>query len=109
MITVRKFWTFRPNDIEPVLHESETIPDQSLSVRDILLRFTRGQMVVPPVETGDDSDIDEIDYDDMISAQEQVNYGREVIAEMRETQIRNDNPANSPDAVDDPSPAGSVE
>lgn len=108
MITVRKFWTFRPNDIEPVLHESETIPDQSLSVRDILLRFTRGQMVMPPIETGDDSDIDEIDYDDMISAQEQVNYGREVIAEMRETQIRNDNPANLPDAVDDPSPEGSV-
>lgn len=34
-----------------------TVPDQSLSVRDILSRFTRGQMDIPPVITGEDDDI----------------------------------------------------
>lgn len=48
---------------------SETIPDQSLTVRDIMLRYTRGQITLPSVETGDDDDIDDLDMpDDVIDA-----------------------------------------
>ena len=34
-------------DNDPV---SDTIPDQSLSVRDIIHRYTRGQIEVPPID-----------------------------------------------------------
>lgn len=51
-----------------------TIPDQSLSVRDILQRFTRGQITIPPIEEGDDDDIDSItnDFDDIVDAYDTI-------------------------------------
>lgn len=42
---------------------SDTIPDQSLSVRDIIHRYTRGQIEIPPVDQGEDQDIEDSDMD----------------------------------------------
>lgn len=71
---VRRFYSPAEPDYEILNGPSETIPDQSLSVRDILHRFTRGQMVIPPIETGDDEDFDSPDppqtFDDLVDAQE---------------------------------------
>lgn len=55
--------------------EDMTIPDQSLSVRDILLNFTRGSMIAPKIETGDDEDIEDAHagYDDMVDALDEYN------------------------------------
>lgn len=47
-------------DNDPV---SDTIPDQSLSVRDIIHRYTRGQIEVPPIDQGEDQDIEDSDMD----------------------------------------------
>lgn len=47
-------------DNDPV---SDTIPDQSLSVRDIIRRYTRGQIEVPPIDQGEDQDIEDSDMD----------------------------------------------
>lgn len=47
-------------DNDPV---SDTIPDQSLSVRDIIHRYTRGQIDIPPVDQGEDQDIEDSDMD----------------------------------------------
>lgn len=47
-------------DNDPV---SDTIPDQSLSVRDIIYRYTRGQIEVPPIDQGEDQDIEDSDMD----------------------------------------------
>ncbi len=44
-------------DNDPV---SDTIPDQSLSVRDIIHRYTRGQIEIPPVDQGEDQDIESL-------------------------------------------------
>lgn len=87
---VYSFYNPPSHDFEPVVHKSETIPDQSLSVRDILLRFTRGSMPIPSIDSGEDDDIDRPDdISDMIEAQDQVLYGRQLLDEMRLTQ--NDN------------------
>lgn len=57
------------NDVEYVDPVSETIPDQSLSVREILTRYKRGDISLPSVETGDDDDIDlDDDFDDLVDA-----------------------------------------
>lgn len=47
-------------DNDPV---SDTVPDQSLSVRDIIYRYTRGQIEVPPIDQGEDQDIEDSDMD----------------------------------------------
>lgn len=47
-------------DNDPV---SDTIPDQSLSVRDIIHRYTRGQIDIPPIDQGEDQDIEDSDMD----------------------------------------------
>lgn len=49
---------------------SMTIPDQSLTVRDIIRRFTRGQMDIPPIDSGDDDDFNTevVDFDDRLDA-----------------------------------------
>lgn len=47
-----------------------TIPDQSLTVREILTRFSRGTLVPPPVDFGEDDDIDADTghFDDLVDA-----------------------------------------
>lgn len=87
---VYSFYNPPSHDFEPVVHKSETIPDQSLSVRDILLRFTRGSMPIPSIDSGDDDDINRPDdVSDMIEAQDQVLYGQKLLDEMRVTQKDN--------------------
>lgn len=51
-----------------------TVPDQSLSVRDILQRFTRGTISIPPLDTGEDDDIDSVvnDFDDFVDAHDML-------------------------------------
>ena len=72
------------SDFEVTSDEVLTIPDQSLSVRDILHRFTRGQMDVPPIEQGDDDDIYSDDsFDDLSDAFGSVSSGVELLDEMQ--------------------------
>lgn len=65
-----------------------TVPDQSLSVRDILTRFSRGQMVIPPIETGEDDDInaDLAQYDDYVDAMESIDLANR---SMQQASIKN--------------------
>lgn len=65
---VRGFFKNRPSvSYQDTVGVSETIPDQSLSVRDILNRFTRGQMTLPPVDYDHHDDFDTPDdFDPML-------------------------------------------
>lgn len=74
-----------------------TIPDQSLSVRDILQRFTRGQIIIPPLETGDDDDIDSdtLDFFDPVDALDSINSFKE--------SMKFNNIKNSTESVESPS------
>lgn len=58
-----------------------TVPDQSLSVREILTRFSRGQITIPDIETGADDDIDSpVDsYEDFVDAQDAINNATDSI------------------------------
>lgn len=83
---VKSFYSCDHDDKEVVTMPSQTIPDQSLSVRDILMRFTRGQMDIPPIETGDDDDFDSYEsdqFDDFVDAQEAYLRGHEQIESIR--------------------------
>lgn len=57
-----------------------TIPDLSLSVRDILERFTRGQMELPSMDEGEDEDIDapDFNFDDPVDALDALQNGLNV-------------------------------
>lgn len=73
---VNSFWSPPESDFETVVGVSATIPDQSLSVRDILYRFTRGTMELPSVESGDDESFDDIHhFDDDLDAYESFQNG----------------------------------
>lgn len=75
------FWDKHPSDFEVIDPKSMTIPDQSLSVRDIIQRFTRGQMEIPPVDSGSDDTFDTVvpsDFDDMVDAHQAVVNGSEL-------------------------------
>lgn len=61
-----------------------TIPDQSLTVREILTRFSRGQMSIPPIEEGDDDDIDSIvGFDDIVDAHDTITGVNNNLNELR--------------------------
>lgn len=56
--------------------EVVTIPDMALSVRQILDNFTRGSMVPPPIETGDDEDYSDFgneSFDDLSDVADSFN------------------------------------
>lgn len=82
---VRSFWISEAVDAEVITDKSMTIPDQSLSVRDIIMRYRRGDMQLSPIETGDDDNIDGDDYEfeDMVDAQEYYERGMSVVDELR--------------------------
>lgn len=76
----------RVKDSEPLDFTTKvTIPDLSLSVRDILLRFTSGTMSPPDIEYGDDEDIDGFDntFDDLVDAFDAVNSGKSILNDVR--------------------------
>lgn len=83
------FWDDVHVDSEWNDGKSETIPDMSLSVRDILTRFTRGQMELPPIETGDDETFDspDVEFDDMIDAVSAVRDGQTIYESFRLSQL----------------------
>lgn len=57
-----------------------TIPDQSLSVKEILMRFRRGQIDIPEIDYGPDEDIDSDEsYDDISEALDSLNTSGEII------------------------------
>lgn len=80
------FWDKHPSDTESVVGKSMTIPDQSLSVRDILMRFTRGQMDLPPIDIGDDDDFDTpiaSDFGDMVDAFDEASRMPDIVNDIR--------------------------
>lgn len=60
----------KDDDFEYNSHELVTIPDQSLSVREILTRFTRSGLELPSIESGEDDDINESLVSDFFEAQQ---------------------------------------
>lgn len=81
---VRSFYNSNPIDSESVSSDSVTVPDQSLSVRDILTRFRKGMLDVPPVISGPDADInDPVDrFDDLVDASQAIKSGINEIKKM---------------------------
>lgn len=72
---VRSFFDYNRESEEHLdVTTTHTIPDQSLSVRDILTRFSRGQMVIPPIDTGEDDDIncETSEYEDLVDAHNSI-------------------------------------
>lgn len=89
-------------DFEVCDPESCTIPDQSLSVRDIITRFTRGQIDIPPIETGSDDDIDsDLSFDDPVDAMDAFERGVDHINSLR---YHSDQPQPSSQPSPQPSP-----
>lgn len=72
-----------PRDPEVVVGKSETIPDQALTVRDILTRFTRGQISIPPIEEGDSDDIESsVSYGDLVDAHSDFEHGVRILRDL---------------------------
>lgn len=97
------FFTPRSVDYENLDYDhSETIPDQCLTVREILTNFTRSGRILPEIETGEDDDIDspDVDFPDMVDAVDAVNSGYSEVATLAQYQKQ-----NSVDVVED-SPKG---
>lgn len=77
------------HDYDVVSSETETIPDQSLSVREILTRYTRDGMSLPQSPWPDESDIDSAghdDFDDITDAAASLARGNALVDEVRRTQ-----------------------
>ncbi|UPW41453.1 hypothetical protein [Dipodfec virus UA23Rod_1363] len=76
--------------------ESETIPDQALTVRDIISRFTRGQIDIPPIETGESDDIDDaVSYDDIVDAAEDFNRVSSIVSSFNDSSHGQENQGSS--------------
>lgn len=79
------FWDEVPASSEEVRGSSMTIPDQSLSVRDILNRYQLGSVSLdfPSAEEIDDSDfIDTMPNDmDLVEASDLVRNGNDIIGQ----------------------------
>ncbi|WGL31349.1 hypothetical protein [Dipodfec virus UOA04_Rod_967] len=75
------------DDAEFLFGESQTVPDQALTVRDIITRFRCGSISIPPVEEGDPDDIDSPDmrYDDIVDAAEDFERGASAYASLMES------------------------
>lgn len=76
------------HDYDVVSSETETIPDQSLSVREILTRYTRDGMSLPLSPWPDESDIDSAghdDFDDIVDASASLARGNALVDDVRRT------------------------
>lgn len=86
-----------------------TVPEQSLTVRDILTRFSRGQMDIPPIDYGDDDDINAqlSDYDDLVDAHDDIANAQYNIdrlkesAQQAENNVEQSETNNSAETADD--------
>lgn len=70
-----------------------TVPDQSLTVREILTRFTSSGISLPPIETGEDEDINlDTDFEDEFEAQNYINrFSDEVTDYLQKSNEKNKN------------------
>lgn len=84
---ILSFYSDKVSDFDnnSVTLPSETIPDQSLSVQDILLRYARGDISLASRLDGDDDDIDAPSgYDDMVDAADDYESSvRNVMSDVR--------------------------
>lgn len=91
-------------DNDPV---SDTVPDQSLSVRDIIYRYTRGQIDIPPIDQGEDQDIEdsEMDFDSFDDAFESAHVDPSLFENLPvETPV--ETPAETPTGAPTETPTG---
>lgn len=87
----------QPNEFEALDEKSMTVPDQSLTVRDIITRFTRGQIAIPPVETGESETFDDAhSFDDMVDVADAIRVGNETLSRIQNngTTIQNNDTQN---------------
>lgn len=95
-------------DYELVVGKSETIPDQALTVRDIITRFTRGQISIPPIEQGDADDIESsVSYGDLVDAQSDFEQGVRAFQSLKNGQENKDTPKQDTSLADMPTEQGS--
>lgn len=87
----------QPSEYEVLDKESLTVPDQSLTVRDIISRFTRGQITIPPVETGDSDTFDDAhDFGDMVDVADAIRVGNDNLTRIQnERKVKEDTPPDS--------------
>ncbi|UPW41590.1 hypothetical protein [Peromfec virus RodF8_47] len=80
MIIYSNFGVTPEPDVEVLTSIDDTIPDQSLSVREILQRYAVSGQPLPPVDSGEDDDIDAPDetFGDLVDAQNAVSDGYDV-------------------------------
>lgn len=73
---MRHFLKHKSEQFEKNSTEDMTIPDQSLSVRDILRNYTRDGLSLPSAESGDDDDFETPlnNYEDLVDAKEDIEY-----------------------------------
>lgn len=85
---VLSFFDLRHDPEKLDLKTVHTVPDQSLSVRDILTRFSRGQIEIPPIETGEDDDIDSYaeNFEDIVDAHESIALATSVIGNIQKAE-----------------------
>lgn len=97
---VRTFFNPPVSDYEYNSGEVVTIPDQSLSVREIIRRFTRDNIPFPDYEEGEDDDIDGDDFLDEIDAFDAL---RESTEYLNSQKVAAGNPNPTPSATSLPS------
>lgn len=94
---IRKFLDVHTIDHECLSKQVVTIPDQSLSVRDILNNFTRGSLSIPPVDTSSDDDILSDDsFDDLVDAFDCMESGSSLVDELSNAPDETPEPESSP-------------
>ena len=99
---IRKFLDAHTIDHECLSKQVVTIPDQSLSVRDILNNFTRGSLSIPPVDTSSDDDILSDDsFDDLVDAFDSMETGSALLDDLRKVPEKTPEPESAPES--DPS------
>lgn len=95
---VRTFYNHVPMPPEHIEGQSQTIPDQSLSVREIIDRYRLGRIDTLPVETGDDDDIDSYgdDFEDLVDANDAFSDGLEIKCSLQKEAPSASSPVGSP-------------
>lgn len=98
----------KKGDSEFTFGQSQTVPDQALTVRDIITRFRCGTMEIPPYETGEPDDIDDplSHYDDLVDAFDDFERGVSAYRDMQshespKSSESSDSPESSDTVLDD--------
>lgn len=81
-MVVRSFWSEFSMDYEDYTGVvSDTIPDMSMSVREILQRYSVGAMDIPSIETGEDETFDTPvdEFEDLSDASQAFSVGQSIV------------------------------